>query len=128
RTAEEAGAPAVPPDEQKTKVLRRDELLSRGLGRAKTDANPPSAPQPAIGPVTPQPQVPLKPQPQVPAPPAPSKFRYCPACTTANPPGATVCRGCGNPLGGGETPQPLPAPTPWACTWRSGLRRCWRWR
>jgi serine/threonine protein kinase len=31
------------------------------------------------------------------------RFRYCPACTSANPPDATVCSRCGVPLGQGGT-------------------------
>jgi len=39
---------------------------------------------------------------------------HCPICTTPNPPGATVCRGCGNPLGAGPAPHPADVkPVPW---------------
>jgi hypothetical protein len=41
-------------------------------------------------------------------------FLHCPICTTPNPPGATVCRGCGNPLGTGVVPDPAQAkPVQW---------------
>ncbi len=84
-------APApTPVDDQKTKVLKRPVPI----GPAATPA--PKIPAPPPVQQTPSPA----PRPPAPAP----KFCYCPRCTTANPPGAAVCRGCGNPLGAGETP------------------------
>lgn len=85
---------AIPVDDQKTKVLKRPV---------------PAGPAAMPGPKKPEPAPPAAPI----QPPPPPKFRYCPACTTANPPGATVCRGCGNPLGGPETPVRSETPIQW---------------
>jgi len=85
-------APAVPVDEQKTQVLRRPVPMG------------PVAPTPSV---TPKPAAPAPTPTPAPRPPSQQnlpKPKFCPSCTTANPPGATVCRGCGNPLGGPEPP------------------------
>ena len=97
-------APPTPVDEMKTKVMRRPVAP----GPAMTPSPRPPAPPPV-----PQAPPPPVPRPVTPAPVEPPKFRYCPACTTANPPGASVCRGCGNPLGPSETAAVPKAPTQW---------------
>jgi eukaryotic-like serine/threonine-protein kinase len=105
-------APAVPgegisaaapesPDMDKTVVIRRDRTPVP-LPRAPEPpppAPPPPEPAPPIAPAAPhKPPVPLV---------------YCAACTTANPPGALTCSGCGAPLGNAG-PQPAPpVGTPW---------------
>ena len=64
-----------------------------------------------------KPVLPPKPPAPAPAPPPPVEVKVapvlapnpgvkaCPICTTPNAKGATVCRGCGNPLGGVTPPQ-----------------------
>ncbi|HEY2011947.1 MAG TPA: serine/threonine-protein kinase [Bryobacteraceae bacterium] len=123
-------APVSPMDE-KTKVLKRAALTSQPSpdpSDRETVPRPPSPPRPvaltpSVAPIPsapPDPSVPPAPNfsqgptfspgsgfPQGPAAPRPAagpKPRYCPSCTTGNPPTATICRGCGNPLGGGEEP------------------------
>jgi serine/threonine-protein kinase len=90
-------APATD-DPEKTKVFKREK---------------PVLPTPRPAAPEPPPVAPLRP-------PTPSSqnlgFRYCAVCTTPNPPGATVCRGCGNPLGGPAPPKDAgdpPKPTQW---------------
>jgi serine/threonine protein kinase len=88
----------APEDSDKTQVIRRDKAQTPRV------APPPAKPQ-------------VKP-PAQPPPPPPVKlntgFLHCPICTTPNPPGATVCRGCGNPLGTGVVPDPAQAkPVQW---------------
>src|ERR1022692_431601 len=95
-----AGAAAfAPEDSDKTQVIKRDKAQTPRLAPL-----PPAKPQ-------------VKP-PAQPPPPPPVKlntgFLHCPICTTPNPPGATVCRGCGNPLGTGVVPDPAQAkPVQW---------------
>jgi serine/threonine protein kinase len=74
---------AAPPEDEKTQVFRR--------------------PLPAVAPAVPPKPVPAPPPPvqraaPQPLPPSGLRFRYCPSCTAANPPDATVCSGCGLPL------------------------------
>ena len=89
----------APEDSDKTQVIRRDKAQT-----PRVAPPPPAKPQ-------------VKP-PAQPPPPPPVKlntgFLHCPICTTPNPPGATVCRGCGNPLGTGVVPDPAQAkPVQW---------------
>jgi len=91
--------PAAPaPDDQKTKVMKRP--VVPGPLPPAIRSEPAPAPPP--------------PRPAPPKPATSSTFRFCPSCTSANPPTATICRGCGAPLGGGEVPAPPAPPTPWA--------------
>jgi eukaryotic-like serine/threonine-protein kinase len=95
-------APEPPVDQQKTQVLRRPSPVG-------PVAPPPPSPLPKPAPPEPRPA----PRPSPPAPSDAPKLKYCPSCTVANPPGATVCRGCGNPLGGPEAPNRSEAPIQW---------------
>jgi serine/threonine-protein kinase len=89
--AQAAGAVGpAPEDSDKTQVIKRDKAQTPRLAPlppAKIEVKPPAPPPP----------------------PPPVKLNtgvlHCPICTTPNPPGARVCRGCGNPLGiGGPDP------------------------
>ncbi len=105
-TPDAAGKPASgggafrPDDSEKTQVIRRERPAS-GL---KLPVAPPK-PEPS-----PTPPPPPPPPPDKPVTPA---FKYCSICTTPNPPGLTVCRGCGNPLAGagnlGDPEPPKPS-------------------
>jgi serine/threonine protein kinase len=91
------GLAPAPQDAEKTQVIRREKPAT-GLRNMppppKIEAPPPEKIAPA----------PEPPKPVTPA------FRYCSICTTPNPPAATVCRGCGNPLAGvGNLQDPEPA-------------------
>jgi len=89
-------APAAPDDSEKTQVIKRDKVI------------PPAVKPPTASPRTPAPPAPPPSPPQQERPVAPG-FRYCSTCTTPNPPGATVCRGCGTPLAGlGNLSEPDP--------------------
>jgi serine/threonine-protein kinase len=80
-------APAPPVDDEKTKVFQRAVAAS-----------------PAPPPPKPPAPVPAAASAPAPAPPKPSpslRFRYCPSCTSANPPDATACSKCGTRLGDG---------------------------
>jgi hypothetical protein len=79
---------AVADDPEKTRMLRRAAPAPVAVAPA-----PPPKPAPAPAP---------KPAAAAPAPPA--AHRYCPACTTANPPAAPFCVHCGSPLGAGAAP------------------------
>ena len=96
-------APDLPPEEQKTRVIRRDASVFPG-GPSPLQEQKPTPP-------TPQPPEPPRPKP--PSSSSQPKPVFCPSCTTANPPGATVCRGCGNPLGGMEASTRPGPPVPW---------------
>jgi serine/threonine protein kinase len=88
-----AEAPAD--DVEKTRVLRR----APAPAVAEVAAPPkPAAPTPAAQPV-----------------PAGPRFRYCPACTTPNPPDATACVKCQTPLDG--APKNAAVPAPKVSTW-----------
>jgi serine/threonine-protein kinase len=81
------GAPPGPDDSEKTQVIRREKPPSvlRPVPPAPPKAEPPPPP----------------PAPPTPAPaPATPAFKYCSICTTPNPPGVRICRGCGSPLAG----------------------------
>jgi serine/threonine protein kinase len=96
-------APAEAPlDPEKTRVMRRSTPVPAAPLPPRPEA-PVPAPPPAPGPAPRRPSASGIP-----------KFTYCPSCTTANPPGATVCRACGYPLvGQGETPGQVKPPPPW---------------
>jgi serine/threonine protein kinase len=96
----------TPLDEQKTKVFRRQAPVGP-IVTPSVDIPKPAAPPPPPPPPAPRPNPPPPPQPEAQRP------KFCPSCTTANPPGATVCRGCGNPLGGPETINRAEAPIQW---------------
>jgi serine/threonine-protein kinase len=99
-----AAAPPAPPELTETKVLKRPEPAIAPL--------PPPAGAPApLPPVVVQP--PRLPQ-QTPRPPVSGglQFRFCPSCTTPNPPDALVCQRCQSPLGGPVAGQP-PARSQW---------------
>jgi serine/threonine protein kinase len=80
RVFEKAG-PATPPDDEKTQVF--DRPAARPVA---------AAPKPAAAPVVPSPVETPKPG---------LRFRYCPSCTSANPPDAASCSRCGTPLAAG---------------------------
>jgi serine/threonine-protein kinase len=88
RVFEKAAPAPAAPDDEKTKVFERP--AARPMAIAPKAAAPP-APAP------------------VPAPPVEAakpaaaglRFRYCPSCTSANPPEAASCSRCGTPLGQG---------------------------
>jgi serine/threonine protein kinase len=85
-----AGAAPASEDPEKTRVMKREK------------------PAPPVAPVArPEPPKPEPPKPEPPKPAANPGFRYCSICTTPNPPGATVCRGCGNPLGPAGPSEPV---------------------
>jgi serine/threonine-protein kinase len=88
-----ASAPVA--DVEKTKIMKRAALAGGVI---------PPSPRPQAAPVV---------TPPPPAQAGKSKFRYCSSCTTANPPAATICRGCGSPLGGAEVPALPESQTPW---------------
>jgi serine/threonine protein kinase len=78
-------ATTAPVDGEKTQVFRRPGVVAA-----------PAAPKPAPPPVVAAPAVAAAPKP------APGlRFRYCPSCTSANPPDASVCGRCGLPLAEG---------------------------
>jgi eukaryotic-like serine/threonine-protein kinase len=86
RVFEKAG-PAAPAaiDDEKTKVFERP--AARPVAIAPNPAAPP-APKPVTAPPM-----------ETPRPAAPGlRFRYCPSCTSANPPDAVACSRCGTPL------------------------------
>jgi len=100
-------APPEPTEEEKTKVFKRAAPAAR-----------PAAPAAA-----PPPPGPVKAAQASPAAPAAARpqFRYCPACTTPNPPGATECRSCGTPLAGSRTRAAAERSKPWALYAALGL-------
>jgi hypothetical protein len=109
-----AAAPAaeVPGDPEKTRVMQRSAQPVPPPDEEKTHVMKRAAPPPAVVPLPPAPAQPPKPSPSV-APPRshpPSqslsglRFRYCPSCTTPNPPDAVICQRCKAPLGGPRTP------------------------
>jgi serine/threonine-protein kinase len=75
--------PAPLPDNEKTQVFQR--LKAMPIAAPPKPA-PPPPPPPAVA----------KPSPGL-------RFRYCPSCTSANPPDATVCSRCGLPLAAGPS-------------------------
>jgi serine/threonine-protein kinase len=113
-----APANAEPPDDGKTRVMRRPSAAHPPGGDPTTEPRTPVTPgagsneddgktrvmrRPApAGPVAPPPPPPPAPKPPVgqpakPTPPSP-QFSYCPSCTFANPPGSAVCQRCQTPL------------------------------
>ena len=91
-----APAPAIP-DGEKTRVLERavPVPVRPAGGDEKTQVMQRSAPA-AAPPPAPKPPAP-KPQSQSQSAPSP-QLRYCPACTSANPPDAAQCQKCGTPF------------------------------
>ena len=79
-------AAAAPVDFEKTQVFQRP-AAAAPMPPPKRTAPPPPAP-PAPEPVQPKPAPGLR-------------FRYCPSCTTANPPDAVACSRCGTRLAEG---------------------------
>jgi serine/threonine-protein kinase len=79
-------AAAVKPDLEKTQVFQRPAAAAPLPAPRK--AAPPPPPPPAPEPVQPKPAPGLR-------------FRYCPSCTTANPPDAVACSRCGTRLAEG---------------------------
>jgi predicted nucleic acid-binding Zn ribbon protein len=79
-------AAAAKPDLEKTQVFQRPAAAAPLPAPRK--AAPPPPPSPAPEPVQPKPAPGLR-------------FRYCPSCTTANPPDAVACSRCGTRLAGG---------------------------
>ena len=90
-TPKSSPAPAPALEGEKTRVIQRP--VSAG----------PTPPPPAPAPVR---VVQKTPAPPAPAPAPQPQYRYCPTCTTANPPHAPMCRQCGTPL----KAQPVVAP------------------
>ncbi len=87
----EKSAPApAPVDDEKTKVFQRP---AAAAPLPPKPAAPPPPPPTAPEPVAPKPVAP-KPAPGL-------RFRYCPSCTTANPPDAVACSRCGTRLAEG---------------------------
>ena len=87
---EKAAPAAAPPpaaDDEKTKVFQRPAASA-----------PPPPPKPAAPP--PPPPAPA-PEPAAPKPAPGLRFRYCPSCTSANPPDAVACSRCGARLAEG---------------------------
>ncbi|HLK64997.1 MAG TPA: serine/threonine-protein kinase [Bryobacteraceae bacterium] len=85
-----AAAQVSPEDDAgKTQVIRK-KPASVVQNVPKLPPLPPEPPKPT--------PVPAPPAPPRPVPPPTPAFKYCSICTTPNPPAATVCRGCGNPL------------------------------
>jgi serine/threonine protein kinase len=80
------GAPPAPIDGEKTQVFHRP--AAAPVAPRPIPAAPPSAAAHAAAAPKPSPGL---------------RFRYCPSCTSANPPDATVCNSCGTLLatGGG---------------------------
>lgn len=96
-----SGAPPVQEDSDKTQVIKRDKAQVPRVAPPVTPEVKPAPPPPPPPPTPP----PVKQK---------TGFLHCPICTTPNPPGATVCRGCGNPLGAGVVPDPAAEkPVPW---------------
>jgi predicted nucleic acid-binding Zn ribbon protein len=89
---QEAAAPA---DGEKTRVFERPQAAAPA---PPPKPAPPAAPPPVAAPAAPAP----------PKSASGLRFRYCPSCTTANPPDATVCSRCGTRLAEGG---PAPAKT-----------------
>jgi serine/threonine protein kinase/predicted nucleic acid-binding Zn ribbon protein len=79
-------AAAAKPDLEKTQVFQRPAAAAPLPPPRKTA--PPPPPPPAPEPVQPKPAPGLR-------------FRYCPSCTTANPPDAVACSRCGTRLAEG---------------------------
>lgn len=91
----ELRAPEVPSDKPQASTKSDDPDKTRVMKREKPAALPVAKPAPV-----PEPPKPVA----TPAPPKPAAnpgLRYCSICTTPNPANASVCRGCGNPLGPG---------------------------
>jgi predicted nucleic acid-binding Zn ribbon protein len=86
----EKAAPAVAPvDDEKTKVFQRP-AAAAPLPPPKRAEPAPPPPAPAAAPELSAPK------------PAPGlRFRYCPSCTSANPPDAVTCGRCGTRLAEG---------------------------
>ncbi len=85
------------PDDQKTRAFKRPESMLQPPPKPAAGAKAPPAlsgvkPPAVSGVVTP-------------------RFRYCPSCTFGNAPSATICGGCGLPLG--NAPEEKPASRPW---------------
>lgn len=78
-------APA-PADDEKTKVFQRPAAAAPMPAPKRVEAPPP--PPPAPEPAAPKPAPGLR-------------FRYCPSCTSANPPDALLCSRCGTRLAEG---------------------------
>jgi serine/threonine-protein kinase len=92
-------APSAPPntDAEKTRVMLRAVAPPPPADAEKTRvmARPTPAPVAFVPPTVPAPG----PRPPAPVPAAPAQiFRYCPACTFANPADAAVCLKCRTPL------------------------------
>jgi serine/threonine protein kinase/predicted nucleic acid-binding Zn ribbon protein len=84
---------------EKTKVFSSAKPAAPDLEKTQVFRRP--APSPMA--VPPKPAAPAAPAPTAVAPAAPKhtpglRFRYCPSCTSANPPDAEVCSRCGQPL------------------------------
>ena len=83
---EKAKPAAAPPDDEKTQVFQRPAAAAAAPPPPPKRTEPPPAPAPE--PVQPKPAPGLR-------------FRYCPSCTTANPPDAVACSRCGTRLAEG---------------------------
>jgi serine/threonine-protein kinase len=98
--------PPEPADDGKTRVLRRTvPVAPPASGEAasaddgKTRVMPRSAPpKPVAAPPLAPPLASPPPRPAAPPAPAVPHYSYCPACTSANPPGSAVCQRCQTPL------------------------------
>jgi serine/threonine-protein kinase len=105
--ADEPEEPVPAIDENKTRLMERP---TGPKPVTKADAGNPTPPDPDIKAANTVPEP--RPKPSR-LPPTPAPLRYCPACTTPNPPGASICRNCGAPLSGAESAPPIEPPTPW---------------
>jgi serine/threonine protein kinase/predicted nucleic acid-binding Zn ribbon protein len=85
---EKAKPAAAPADDEKTQVFQRPSAAAPMPPPKKAAPPPPPPPAPAPEPVQPKPAPGLR-------------FRYCPSCTTANPPDAVACSRCGTRLAEG---------------------------
>jgi serine/threonine-protein kinase len=96
RVLAKADLPASPPDEAKTRAIKRSDFVPKTVGPPVPSAAPPATPP--------------KPAPQ---PAEAPRYRYCPSCTFANAPSAPFCGGCGIPLGAAPA-APAPARKNWS--------------
>jgi len=126
--ASEAEATALPQEDEKTRVIKRVAGASGLAGSEDAGARlkPEVAPEnddekkralrhTPMNPGLPSPAAPGSPaQPISPKPPAPAiRFRYCPSCTSANPPEVEICQRCGLPLQSASVPA-LDKPRQWS--------------
>lgn len=101
--AQGVAAPSAAQAAEKTKVFDKGSAAPAPVDDEKTKVfqRPAATPLPAQQRVEPPPPPPPAPEPLAPKPAPGLRFRYCPSCTSANPPDAILCSRCGTRLAEG---------------------------